>query len=118
MPKETSFAFINRSFWNGAEPLSLKSFKVKVKEGKCLKNDNSDSLKFYSPSRFLLANIFTFSVMVSAKTMGNITSSNNEIIKVIPVTFRILRSNVFFEFSIFIVVERLGKITTKIGEVI
>jgi len=44
--------------------------------------------------------------------MGNITSSNNEIIKVIPVTLRILTSNVFFEFSIFIVVERLGKITT------
>ena len=53
-----------------------------------------------------MANIFTFSVMVSAKTMGNNTMISNEIIKVIPVTFRILTSNVFFEFSIFIVVER------------
>ena len=71
-----------------------------------MKKDNSDSLKFNSPSKFLLANIFTFSVMVSAKTIGNNTMISNEIIKVIPVTLRILTSNVFFEFSIFIVVER------------
>ena len=38
-----------------------------LKKGNVWKNDNSDSLKFNSPSRVLLANIFTFLVMVSAK---------------------------------------------------
>ena len=52
------------------------------------KKDNSDSLKFNSPSKFLLANIFTFSVMVSAKMMGNNTMVSNEIIKVIPLLLK------------------------------
>ena len=78
-------------FWYGFDPLRFNSCKVKVKEGKCLKNDNSESLKFSSPSKFLVANTFTFSVTVSAKLIGSITKASKEITKVIPVMAHIER---------------------------
>ena len=48
MPNPISFAATKDWFLKGLEPFKFNSCKVNVKEGKCLKKDSSESLKFNS----------------------------------------------------------------------
>lgn len=112
IPKPISLAETRDWSLKGREPFKLKSSKVKVSEGKCLKNESSESVKFNSPSRFSLARAFIFSVIVSAKIIGKIMRSARMLPNVIPLIFNIFRNKDFFFCSTYVLFLD-GKVTIK-----
>src|SRR5450755_3929842 len=94
-PNAISPADTNVSFLYGDEPFKLKSYSVKVSDGKCLKKDKRTLEKFSSPSRLLLVQLFIFSATVPGKRMGVKKSNNNMLATEMPVILNTFRINRF-----------------------